>query len=189
MPLHVLECRLLRASAWIASGASLSQCLAFLKLSLIVEMTFLTRGCRRRTNTSHCPRRISMVAFSRTARSLCVYYRVHVRGSRIYLNQRARAYSRRVIVDAPTATGRLSNSRLVCTSATLSRDTNALSFPLPSPRPPPPARVKRIPTRARRTSLPRHSMRSPLYVAAHLLVLLSLPFPSRLPFTKTARLP
>lgn len=88
-----------------------------------------------------------------------------------------RANPRRAIVDARTATDCLSNSRLVCTSAVGDgyRATRipSLSFLLslslffPSPTPPPPARVKRIPTElGELPSLDQHSMRSPLRCGA-----------------------
>jgi len=73
----------------------------------------------------------SLAQHARYARvTACAYTYVE---SRIYLNQRARAYPRRVIVDAPTATGRLSNSRLVCTYDDAIARHECPLFPSPFP--------------------------------------------------------
>lgn len=68
--------------------------------------------------------------------------------------------SRRVVVDARTATGRLSNSRLVCTSAmVIARHEYPHSLWFPSPTPLISSlQSKTHPHRARQTSLPRPAL-------------------------------
>lgn len=73
---------------------------------------------------------------------------------------RTSGISRRVVVDARTATGRLSNSRLVCTSAmVIARHEYPLSLWFPSPTPLISSlQSKTHPHRARQTSLPRPAL-------------------------------
>lgn len=92
----------------------------------------------------------------------------------LYLDPVTRAYPRRAVVDARTATGRLSNSRLVCTSATvIARHEYPLSSVAASPtlaRPPSRrvrllllrAGVKRNGPRRPSTTSPRTSPPPPL---------------------------